>query len=91
MLELVRGEQKDEILASDTQKSAPRSTTKVITEKRKFNDNDIDRWFSTNSRYGAYLTEKLGSEKINAFTTLLKTESKNREWNWNSVYAFVKL
>ncbi|MDD7417529.1 MAG: AAA family ATPase [Spirochaetales bacterium] len=90
-LELVRGEQKDKFHASDTQKSAPRATTKVISEKRKFNDNDIDRWFSTNSRYGAYLTEKLGSEKINAFTTLLKTESKNREWNWNSVYAFVKL
>ena len=79
-------------------------TTKIITEKRKFNDADIERWFSPNSRYGAFLREKLGEgkssndslpslpneDKINIFTSILKTESKNREWNWNSVYAFVK-
>ena len=62
---------------------------KIISEKRHINTSDIEKWFSTNSRYGSFLTDKLSSDDIAEFKKLFIEASKNNDWNWQSVYAFI--
>lgn len=66
-------------------------TEKIITEKRKIQQKDIDKWFATTSAYGGFLMDKLENSEVEEFIQLLRTASESTIFDWNTTVAFIKI
>ena len=67
-----------------------KSAGKVITEKRRISEAEINRWFdSEHSSYGSALAEGMGSEDLNKVKNLLMAARENQIFNWNTTIEFL--
>ena len=67
-----------------------KSAGKVITEKRRISEAEINRWFdSEHSSYGSALAEEMGSEDLNKVKNLLMAARENQIFNWNTTIEFL--
>ncbi|MCR4790353.1 MAG: AAA family ATPase [Treponemataceae bacterium] len=62
----------------------------IIPEKRKIRDYDIEKWFSPDSSYRIFMASRLEESELEEFKNLLIQSSRDRIWDWNSSYLFVK-
>lgn len=64
--------------------------TKVVTEKRKITEQEINRWFDKeSSSYGSAIYTALGGEDMQKIKNLLLVASQNKIFNWNTTIEFL--
>ncbi len=67
-----------------------KSASKVITEKRRISENEINRWFDTeHSQYGTAVSAGTGTEDFNKIKNLLLSARENALFNWNTAIEFL--
>ena len=67
-----------------------KSATKILTEKRKISEQEINRWFDTeNSVYGSTLSLAVGSEDLLKIKNLLLSSSQKTLFNWKTEIEFI--
>ncbi len=66
------------------------SATKIIEEKRRISETEIERWFdSSNSAYGAALSTELGAESLGKIKNLLLASASKKLFTWKSEIEFL--
>ena len=67
-----------------------KSATKVITEKRRITETEINRWFDAeNSSYGSAMAREIGTEDLAKIKNLLTAACQNTLFNWNTTIEFL--
>lgn len=67
-----------------------KSASKVVTEKRRISDGEINKWFdSENSSYGKVLSSAVGNEDMEKIKNLLVTAAQKTLFNWNTEIEFI--
>ena len=67
-----------------------KSATKVITEKRRITETEINRWFDAEkSAYGSALAMGTGTEDLAKIKNLLTAACQNTLFNWNTTIEFL--
>ena len=71
---------------------AVKSASKVVTEKRRISEGEINKWFdSENSAYGTAISAAVGNEDLERIKNLLVTASQKTLFNWNTEIEFLKI
>ena len=60
-------------------------------EKRVLTDDDIDRWFSTNSSYGKTISESMGESDFKKAVDAVRILSRNRTFQWKQTHVIVSV
>jgi len=69
-----------------------KAASKVVTEKRRITQQEIERWFdSEHSSYGAALSLAVGEEDLNKVKNLFLTASQNTLFSWNTTIEFMTI
>ncbi|MBR1404056.1 MAG: AAA family ATPase [Treponema sp.] len=69
-----------------------KSASKVVTEKRRISDGEINKWFdSENSSYGKVLSSAVGNEDMEKIKNLLVTAAQKTLFNWNTEIEFLEI
>ena len=69
-----------------------KSASKVVTEKRRISESEINKWFdSANSSYGKVLSASVGNEDMEKIKNLLITAAQKTLFNWNMEIEFLKI
>ena len=63
----------------------------MLTEKRRIEKSDIERWFSHTSSYGQKILTALGQEAFEKVKAFLIEECPKKIFNWKSTYLFAKV
>ena len=67
-----------------------KSAKKVITEKRRITETEINRWFDAeNSSYGSAMAREIGTEDLAKIKNLLTAACQNTLFNWNTTIEFL--
>ena len=56
-------------------------------ERRTLSDEDINRWFSTNSNYGKTICTLMGENDFNEAVSIIRMLSKNRSFQWKQTHV----
>ena len=62
-----------------------------FSEKRTLTDDDIDRWFNTNSSYGKTIRESMGDDDFKKAVETIRILSKNRTFQWKQTTLILSL
>ena len=62
-----------------------------FAEKRKLSDDDIERWFSTNSSYGKTISESMGEADFKKAADVVRILSRNRTFQWKQTMLILSI
>jgi putative ATPase len=62
-----------------------------FAEKRVLTDNDIDRWFSTESSYGKTISENMGEADFKKASDVVRILSRNRTFQWKQTTLIISI
>jgi putative ATPase len=62
-----------------------------FAEKRVLTDDDIERWFSTNSSYGKTISESLGEKDFKKAVDAVRILSRNRTFQWKQTHIIISV
>ena len=67
-----------------------KSASRIITEKRRITEQEINRWFDTeNSSYGSALAVQVGNDDLLKIKNLLLSAANNTLFDWNTTIEFM--
>lgn len=69
-----------------------KAASRVITEKRRLSEAEINRWFDTEkSTYGSAIAAAIGKEDFLKIKNLLLSAKENTIFNWNTTIVFMSI
>ena len=68
-----------------------KAATQQVTEKRRITPDDIEKWFNSESAYGAKMCEAVGTSDIQKIVNLLLAACNKTIFNWTSEITFLKI
>lgn len=68
-----------------------KSATQEVSEKRRISPEDIEKWFNTESAYGAKMCEAIGTADLQKIVNLLLAACSKSIFTWKSEVTFLKI
>ena len=68
-----------------------KAATQEVIEKRRITPEDIEKWFNTESAYGAKMCEAVGTADLQKIVNLLLAACSKTIFNWKSEITFLRI
>lgn len=68
-----------------------KSATQEVIEKRRITEADVEKWFNSDSAYGAKMIEAVGSADLQKIVNLLLAACDKSVFNWKTEVTFMRI